>query len=161
MKKPSEQHSKSVGSLMYLFLLAFALITLLGACSLQEDKQQIVGTELWETTDSFEVLPTFLDEHSEHTTQLYSHVHEHTHVMGMIDCYCGCMEDNGIDEPHDSLLRCYITEHPTDDGTVTWTDHSTMCGICKQEMEVVIEMKNQGSSDDDVIAAVKDKFSHQ
>jgi len=156
---PSKSKTSSLSSLMYLFLFVFAIITFLGACSLQDDKIKTVGSEIWETTDSFDELPTFLNDHTEHTAQLYGQVHEHTHILGMIDCYCGCMEGSAIDEPHDSLLRCYLVQHPTEEGTITWTDHSTMCGICKQELELVIDMANKGSTDDEIIAAIQSTFS--
>lgn len=158
MPKEAKHSSSSVSSLMYIFLLGFAIITLLGACSLKDDNVQQVGSETWETTSSFDELPSFLDEHTAHTVHLYSQVHEHTHVLGMIDCYCGCKEGSTLDEPHNSLLRCYIVNHPTEEGPVTWTDHSTMCGMCKQELEVVIDMKASGSSDDDIIAAINKTF---
>lgn len=160
MSKPTNNASHSIGSLMYLFLFAFAIITLLGACSLHESNTKTVGSEIWETTASGDKLPSFLDDHTEHTAHLYGQVHEHAHTLDMLNCYCGCMEGTAIDEPHNSLLRCYLVSHPTEEGAVTWTDHSTMCGICKQELEVVIDMANKGSTDQEIIDTINEKFSH-
>lgn len=158
MNNKTEPTKNSLSALMYIFLLAFAIITLLSACGLKDDTVKTVGSETWETTESVTALPKFLNDHTAHTSELYGQVHEHTHVMGMLDCYCGCMVANEIDEVHDSLLRCYLAEYDMDDGKATWTDHSAFCGICKQELELVIDMKNKDSNDDEVIAAINAKF---
>ncbi|URN94377.1 MAG: PCYCGC domain-containing protein [Candidatus Pristimantibacillus lignocellulolyticus] len=149
----------NLSSFMYLFLVGFALITLLAACSMDKDEHiHTVGSETWETTTSTDELPTFLSNHTKLTSELYSHVGEHAHMMGELPCYCGCMEGTEIDEAHDSLLRCYWAEHPADDGAVTWTDHSTTCGICKHEMEMVIEMSNKGSTLDEIKQAIEQAY---
>lgn len=146
-------------SLMYLFLLSFAFITLLAACNMDKEEHiHTVGSETWETTASADELPTFLSNHTELTTELYSHVGQHAHLMGELPCYCGCMNGTDTDEAHDSLLRCYWGKHPADDGTITWTDHSTTCGICKHEMEMVIEMSDRGSPLEDIKQAIKDAY---
>ncbi|HIW32110.1 MAG TPA: PCYCGC domain-containing protein, partial [Candidatus Paenibacillus intestinavium] len=154
----SSQQSNS-SSLMYLFLVAFALITLLAACGMDKNEHiHTVGSETWETTASSDELPTFLSDHTELTSDLYSHVGKHAHMMGDLPCYCGCMDGTETDEAHDSLLRCYWAEHPADDGSVTWTDHSTTCGVCKHEMEMVIEMSDSGSSLDEIKQAINAKY---
>lgn len=160
--KDEKENKGNTSSFMYLFLLAFAIITLLAACSMDSDKNhvQTVGSETWETTSSADELPQFLDDHTELTSNLYANVGEHAHHMTELPCYCGCMEGTEIDEPHDSLLRCYWAEHPADDGAVTWSDHSTTCGICKHEMEMVIEMSDQGKSIDDIKAAIQAAYEH-
>lgn len=158
MNNKAESSKSSISALMYIFLLAFALITILSACSLKEDNIKTVGSETWETTSSLTELPSFLNNHTAHTSELYRQVHEHTHVMSMIDCYCGCMVATAIDEAHDSLLRCYIADYDVNNEKTTWTDHSSLCGICKQELELVIEMKNKGSNDDEIIAAINEKY---
>ena len=161
MNKRSNQPSSSTSSFMYLFLLGFAIITLLSACSLNDDDNiKVVGSETWEKTSDVSILPTFLEDHTEHTKSLYGQVHEHAHILSMLDCYCGCMEGTAIDEAHSSLLRCYWVEHPADDGAVTWTDHSTTCGICKQELEMVIDLSNKGSTVEQIVQAVEDEFAH-
>ncbi|GIP15378.1 hypothetical protein J40TS1_10200 [Paenibacillus montaniterrae] len=157
------QASSKLSSFMYLFLLGFALITLLAACGLSDDKEShvhTVGSETWETTESADQLPQFLDNHTELTASLYGHAVEHSHLLGELPCYCGCMDGTDMDEPHDSLRRCYLAEMPGDDGSVTWTDHSTTCGICKQEMELVIEMADKGSSLDEIKQAIDQQFKH-
>ncbi|MFX3633769.1 MAG: PCYCGC motif-containing (lipo)protein [Candidatus Pristimantibacillus sp.] len=148
---------------MYALVLAFAFITFLTACSIsnQEDQkngQHQHGSETWETTASFDVQPSFLVDYTKHTGELYDSVHDHMDIMSHIDCYCGCMtgESDGLEAKHDSLLRCYIAELP-DDG-VTWTNHSTGCGICKMEMEDVIAFSKQGKTLDEIKAAIDQKY---
>lgn len=155
--------SSRLSSLMYLFLLAFALVTLLAACSLSDSKKNhvhTVGTETWETTASADELPQFLDNHTELTSSLYGQVIEHAHTLGELPCHCGCMVATETDEAHDSLRRCYLAEYPADDGSVTWTDHSTTCGVCKQEMELVVQMSDAGNSLDEIKQAIDQKFKH-
>ena len=145
-------------SVMYGLALAFTCITLLTACSLIEkpsNKQEhLVGTETWETTASTDTLPHFLTEHTDLTNNLYSEVPQHAHIMGELNCYCGCMLGTEFDKPHDSLLRCYWAEKPNGDGEVVWTDHSTTCGVCKKEMEMVIAMQKDGKTTDEIRQAI-------
>lgn len=157
-----EQNSSKHSSLMYLFLLGFAVITLLAACSLSgkdSDHVHMVGSETWETTASAEQPPQFLESHTELTASLYSEVNDHAHLMHDLPCYCGCMEGTELDEAHDSLLRCYMVKQ-LDDGSITWTDHSTTCGICKQELQLVVEMADSGSSLEEIKLAIDQQFKH-
>lgn len=155
--------SSAIRGFMYAMLLGFAFITLLTACSLADNKDagHLHGSELWETTASGEVLPQFLEDHTDLSNRLYGEVHAHAHIMQGINCYCGCMEGTTVDEPHDSLLRCYWAEHPADDGSVTWTDHSTTCGMCKKEMEDVIAFKQQGKTDDEIRELIDASYKPQ
>lgn len=147
-------------SVFYALLFGFAFVTLLAACSLADDGggAHLHGSELWETTASADQLPGFLNEHTSLTKELYGQVSAHAHIMSGISCYCGCMEGTETDDPHDSLLRCYWAEHPADDGAVTWTDHSTTCGLCKKEMEEVVALSKQGKSADEIREAIDAKY---
>lgn len=150
----------TVRTVMYALLLGFAFITFLAACGTADDKESahLHGSETWEQTSSVTTLPGFLDDHTQLTKDLYSEVHNHADLMSGIPCYCGCMVATEIDEAHDSLLRCYWGELPGGDGSVTWTDHSTNCGICKMEMEEVIALSKQGKTADEILAAVNAKY---
>lgn len=149
-----EQSGSHIRSLVYALLLVFAFFTVLTACSLSKDDkagaQHMHGSETWETTASFDKLPTFLSDYTPHTSDLYKQVHDHMDLMSGINCYCGCMDGLAVETPHDSLLRCYLAEHSADDGSVTWTNHSTSCGICKKEMEDVLALNKQGKSPDEI-----------
>lgn len=150
----------TIRTVMYALLLGFALITLLAACGTADDKgsAHLHGSETWEETSSVTTLPGFLEEQTQLTNDLYSEVHNHADLMSGIPCYCGCMVATELDEAHDSLLRCYWAELPGDDGSLTWTNHSTGCGICKMEMEVVIALSKQGKTADEILAAVNAKY---
>ncbi|MBH5318185.1 hypothetical protein I6N90_10230 [Paenibacillus sp. GSMTC-2017] len=162
----TEADQQTAGStsrgIMYALLLGFALITLLTACSVGDDKESgeahLHGTETWQKTASETVLPAFLNEETKLTQELYSEVHNHSELMSSINCYCGCMEGTEDNEAHNSLLRCYWAEHPADEGGVTWTDHTTTCGICKKEMEMIVNLSKQGKSDDEIRKAIDDAY---
>ena len=133
-----KEDGSRVKAVMYALLLAFAFITFLAACGMANDGDSgahLHGSETWEETESVTTLPSFLENHTKLTSDLYSEVHNHMNLLSGIPCYCGCMQGTEVDAPHDSLLRCYWAEHPADDGSVTWTDHSTGCGICKHARE--------------------------
>jgi hypothetical protein len=157
-----EQRSSRIRGILYALLLAFAFITLLTACGLADDSKAGAehqhGSETWQTTASYDELPAFLSDYTPHTSELYKAVHDHADIMSGINCYCGCAEGLAVETPHDSLLRCYVAEHPADEGGVTWTNHSTSCGICKKEMEEVIALSKQGKTADEIREAIDASF---
>lgn len=158
----SGETNSAARTVMYAMLLGFALITLLAACGMADNDKNgaahLHGSETWEETSSVTTLPGFLTNHTKLTAELYSEVHSHAHLLSGIPCYCGCMKGTEIDEPHDSLLRCYWAEHPADDGSVIWTDHSTSCGICKKEMEEVIALSKQGKTADEILKYIDENY---
>ncbi|MEK3881666.1 PCYCGC motif-containing (lipo)protein [Paenibacillus sp. PL2-23] len=157
-----EQHTgRGARTIMYGMLLAFAIITLLAACGMAGDDtstSHLHGSETWEKTASEADLPAFLDNHTRLTSDLYAEVHAHAHLLSEIPCYCGCMAGTEIDEPHDSLLRCYWAELPDADGSIMWTDHSTGCGICKKELEEVIALSKQGKTLEQIVAYINENY---
>lgn len=158
----AEVRSSRIRGIMYALLLAFAFITLLTACGLSDDDkdgaEHMHGSETWQKTASYDELPGFLSDYTPYTSELYAAVHEHADIMSGINCYCGCMDGLAVETPHDSLLRCYIAEHPADEGSVTWTNHSTSCGICKKEMEQVVALSKQGKTADEIRVAIDAAF---
>ena len=60
-------------------------------------------------------------------TALYQGAMDHYQDFGYIPCYCGCAS---YTTPHHSLAECYI-KAKGQDGTLTFTDHSTSCDICE------------------------------
>lgn len=153
-----ELRSSRIRGIMYALLLAFAFITLLTACGLADNEKAGAehqhGSETWQTTSSYDELPAFLSDYTPHTSELYNAVHDHADIMSGVTCYCGCSDGLAVETPHDSLLRCYVAEHPADKGGVTWTNHSTSCGICKKEMEEVIALSKQGKTADEIREAI-------
>jgi len=152
--------NRHITSTMYIFLLCFAFITILAACSNSNasKKPQIVGSETWEMTCGVADMPKFLANHTDLTNKLYSQVHEHADTMEQLQCYCGCLHGSEIDEPHNNLLRCYWVESPSEDGTITWTDHSTTCGICKHELEMVIDLSSKGQTVEQIKQAIETTY---
>lgn len=160
-KAEQSNNQSSVASFMYIFLLCFAFITILAACSSGDDqkKTRTVGSETWEMTCGIADMPQFLTKHTDLTNELYAQVAEHSQTMEQLQCYCGCIHGTAIDEPHNNLLRCYWAEAPAEDGSITWTDHSTTCGICKHELEMVIDLTKQGQSAAEIKQAIDKAYN--
>lgn len=110
--------------------------------------------ELHESTSGPDELPAFLLNHTNRTIDIYGDAHKYRDVLRHLNCYCGCMQAN---DPHDSLLRCFIVD-VKGDGSVVWTDHGANCGICKMEVEDAVALAKQGKSVDEIRDAIDAKF---
>jgi hypothetical protein len=113
------------------------------------------GNENWEHEASYAVMPSFLNNFSGRTQQLYGLVGKYEEIMKMVNCYCGCMEYE--DGPHASLLRCYVANK--DDTGITWTDHSGLCGICTEELAKIDEWSKAGKSPEQIVELIEDNFN--
>jgi hypothetical protein len=86
-----------------------------------------------------DVLPDFLanlaSPKRERVTGLYKGAIDHHEAFGHIPCYCGCA---AYATPHDSLAACFVKEM-AQDGSVTFTDHSTSCDICEGIAQMTME----------------------
>ena len=144
-------------------ILALAAFLIVAGCG--SDKESAGGNEhaghgmttegeVLETTSGFKTLPAFLKNHTNRTADLYADVRDYMDILRHLNCYCGCMEANN---PHDSLLRCFIAETRAD-GSVVWTDHGAACGICKMELEDVMALAKQGKSTDEIRDAIDAKY---
>ncbi|MBB3109980.1 hypothetical protein FHS18_002043 [Paenibacillus phyllosphaerae] len=155
-RQPEAQSRRSaVKWLVSLSALTISAVVVLSACSSSGDsKQHQHGSELFETTESFAVAPSFLTDYSKLTQDLYAQVGSVAEILKEINCYCGCMDD--AERKHDSLYRCYIGE--TDEDSITWTNHSASCGICMEELEDIIEMNKAGKTTDEIRDAIDAKF---
>jgi hypothetical protein len=150
-------------SLAWLVLVALLAIIIAGCSSTNSggasgannhaDHLSAVHTEVLEKTASLDVLPSFLSNHTKKTTQLYKDVAAYLDIINELNCYCGCML---VEPSHSSLLRCYIADISADE--VTWSDHSTSCGICKMELEDAVKMAKQGKSVDEIEQAIDAKY---
>lgn len=98
-----------------------------------------------ETTASADVLPSFLDDFTETTRELYAKVPQFESILKELNCYCGCMDYN---DPHDSLYRCYIAG--IDEEGVHWTNHGAFCGICMMELRDAVNMAEEGKSVEEI-----------
>jgi hypothetical protein len=113
------------------------------------------GNENWEKEASFSDMPSFLSNYSGRTKHLYSIVGKYEEILKTVKCYCGCMEYE--DDPHASLLRCYVADQ--DDTGVTWTDHSGQCGICTEELVKIEEWSKQGKTPEQINQLIEDNFN--
>lgn len=113
------------------------------------------GNENWELEASYADMPSFLENYSGRTKHLYSVVGEYEEIMKTINCYCGCMEYE--DDPHASLLRCYVASK--DETGITWTDHSGQCGICTEELVMIEELSKAGKSAEEIRQQIEDQFN--
>jgi hypothetical protein len=125
-----------------------------GGGSSNADAPHRHGNENWETETSYADMPSFLDKYSGRTKHLYSIVGEYEEIMKLINCYCGCMEYE--DDPHSSLLRCYVASK--DENGITWTDHSGQCGICTEELVKVEEWSKEGKTSEQIRQLIDDNF---
>lgn len=146
-----------------LMLAAFLIVTGCGSgkdsaggsgSSEHADHGMTTEGEILETTSGPDELPAFLLNHTNRTVDLYAASYEYREILRQINCYCGCMK---LDNPHDSLLRCYIAEVRAD-GSIVWSDHSAACGICKMELEDVMVLAKQGKSTDEIRDAIDAKY---
>jgi hypothetical protein len=112
------------------------------------------GNENWEREASLAVMPSFLDKYASRTKHLYSIVGEYQDIMRLVNCYCGCMEYE--DDPHQSLLRCYVAKQDADG--VVWTDHSGQCGICTEELVKIEQWSKEGKTPDQIRQLIDDHF---
>lgn len=143
-----------------LILTGFLIVT---GCGSGKDRDPAGGSgyalmttegERFETTSGPDELPAFLLNYADRTIDLYADVYGHMHILRHLNCYCGCMQAN---DPHDSLLNCFINQ-VKDDGSIVWSDHGANCGICLMELQDVIELAKQGKSTDEIRDAIDAKF---
>lgn len=130
----------------YVFLLSTCIsIVLLSACGTSEAEvghQHIVSGDIRETTVSFQVLPTFLEDSHEDILAIYERVPEHKELLEHIPCYCGCGESVG----HRNSYQCFVHQH-FESGNIEWDDHGTKCGVCLEIAYYSMELSEQGISD--------------
>jgi len=110
--------------------------------------------EFHEATSGPDELPAFLLNYANRTVDLYGDAYKYRDILRHLNCYCGCMDAN---DPHDSLLRCFIVDVKAD-GSVVWTDHGANCGICMMELQDAVVFAKQGKSADDIRDAIDAKY---
>ncbi|WP_372663844.1 PCYCGC motif-containing (lipo)protein [Cohnella sp.] len=144
----------------WILALPAAVLTcgiILAACGggSKESEPHRHGNENWEHEASYADMPSFLENYSGRTKHLYSVVGEYEEIMKMINCYCGCMEYE--DDPHVSLLRCYVASK--DETGITWTDHSGQCGICTEELVMIEKLSKEGKSPEEIRQQIEKNFN--
>ncbi|WP_044748216.1 PCYCGC motif-containing (lipo)protein [Bacillus alveayuensis] len=145
--------------------VAISLISInlfLSACASNEasENKQHHSTEsvthsgdIRETTKSVEHLPSFLSKHEEEMAILYQQVAKHKELLENIPCYCGCGDSAG----HMSNYDCFVYENKAD-GSVTWDDHATKCGVCLEIAAESIYEYNNGKSVKEIRQIIDEKY---
>ncbi|WP_391573824.1 PCYCGC motif-containing (lipo)protein [Cohnella sp.] len=112
------------------------------------------GNETWEVKASLTEMPSFLENYSGRTKRLYTVVDKYQDIMKSVNCYCGCMD---YEDAHSSLFRCYVADQGEDG--VTWTDHSSTCGICTEELAKIEEWSKDGKTPEQIHQLIEDNFN--
>jgi hypothetical protein len=109
--------------------------------------------DIRETTKSIDHLPSFLNKHEEEMAILYQQAAKHQELLENIPCYCGCGDSAG----HMNNYDCFVYENKAD-GSVTWDDHATKCGVCLEiAAEAIYEYQN-GKSIKEIRQMIDEKY---
>lgn len=74
---------------------------------------------------------------------------EDEQAFSAVRCYCGC--EDFLD--HEDLLACFVR----DDGA--WERHATGCAICLAQAGMVVDLREEGRSVDEIVDAIDDHYS--
>lgn len=128
-----------------MFVAILAMVLVLAACGGKEAAPShdghAAGGDLREKTASADKLPAFLKNQPDELRIVYQAAGKASDILQWMPCYCGCGDSVG----HQSNLNCFIHEIHAD-GSVTWDDHGTRCGVCVQIAVTSIKLKQEGKS---------------
>lgn len=130
--------------------LAVAVLALLGAGYLAVDSGS--GEPATAQAPMLEVAPggeLAFDDIPEEQRVHYLAAAEDVEAFTAVRCYCGCEDFLG----HEDLLACFVR----DDGG--WERHATGCGICLAQADMVVDLREQGRSVDEIVEAVDDRYA--
>jgi hypothetical protein len=125
-----------------ILLLAGAL--LLAACGASSDSK---------TDKSEAILPDWARSAPPRVKEAYLYAAANPEELAKYPCYCGCGAMG-----HTSNLSCYV-QNIAPDGTVTFDNHASGCGICVDITQDVMRLKAEGKSSVDVRAYVDAQYS--
>jgi hypothetical protein len=98
-------------------------------------------------------LPEFLDNMEPEVRQAYRYAIANHHELTKYPCYCGCVYINHVDN-----LGCYISEI-AEDGSMTFEQHASGCGVCVDITLDVMRLKNQGWSSPQIRTYIDEHYS--
>ncbi len=109
------------------------------------------GWAIWglPSTSRSREFPAFV-YYSPESKRGYELAREHQQLFVHLACYCGC--GVFLDEPHRSLLDCFMN----DDGTLD--PHASGCSLCLDIAFDGVEWQAQGKSPAEVQALVDEKY---
>lgn len=98
-------------------------------------------------------LPDWVRSAPPRVREAYQYAVANPEELSKYPCYCGCGAMG-----HTSNLSCYVQDIIAD-GTVTFDNHASGCGICVDITQDVMRLKAQGKSSPDVRAYVDAQYS--
>ncbi len=98
-------------------------------------------------------LPEWVSSAPPRVREAYDYAISHGDELAHYPCYCGCGAMG-----HTSNLSCYIRD-VAEDGTITFDNHATGCGICVDITQDVMRLKAEGRSSPDVRAYIDAQYS--
>ncbi|TYS63568.1 hypothetical protein FZC76_18935 [Sutcliffiella horikoshii] len=117
------------------------------------EKPSFFQGDLREETASVEVLPSFLKDKPEDMQLIYSAAAQHKEVLEYIPCYCGC----GTSAGHKSSYNCFVYENK-EDGSLTWDDHGTRCGVCLEIAATSVMEYSKGKSVEEIRLMIDEAY---
>ncbi len=126
-----------------ILLLAGAL--LLAACGGSSDSKTGKSNEA--------ILPDWARSAPPRVKEAYLYAAANPEELAKYPCYCGCGAMG-----HTSNLSCYV-QNIAPDGTVTFDNHASGCGICVDITQDVMRLKAEGKSSVDVRTYVDAQYS--
>jgi hypothetical protein len=97
-------------------------------------------------------LPDFLHNAEPDVRMAYRYAVANHHELTKYPCYCGCVYIG-----HENNLDCYISDI-AEDGTVTFEQHASGCGICVDITLDVMRLKNQGWSSPEIRTYIDEHY---
>jgi hypothetical protein len=128
------------------FSLVFLLLVgglLLAACG-SSDKSGGTGVAM---------LPDWVRSAPPRVKEAYQYAVANPEELAKYPCYCGCGSMG-----HTSNLSCYV-QSIAPDGSITFDNHATGCGICVDITQDVMRLKAEGQSSPAVRAYVDAQYS--
>lgn len=98
-------------------------------------------------------LPEWVSSAPPRVREAYDYAISHGDDLANYPCYCGCGAMG-----HTSNLSCYIQD-VAEDGTITFDNHATGCGICVDIAQDVMRLKADGRSSLDVRVYIDAQYS--
>jgi hypothetical protein len=104
-------------------------------------------------TANVAMLPDWVRSSPPRVREAYQYAVANPDELSKYPCYCGCGAMG-----HTSNLSCYV-QNIAPDGTITFDNHASGCGICVDITQDVKRLKAQGQSSPQVRAYIDAQYS--